>query len=116
MRKQRIYISGYISNGGRALTEIELELCKAKFQRAEEVLISYGYEVVNPMNLVPADSGYKEAMRICIRALTTCDSIFLLNDYQHSAGARNEYIIAWILKLTLFYESLLAVDELVISN
>lgn len=104
MQANKIYISGYISDGGRQLSELELEVCRAKFERSESRLKLFGYEPVNPMKIVPADAEYCEAMRICIRAMTSCASIYFMDDYTYSRGAKNEYIIAEILQLKIYHE------------
>lgn len=105
MKKIRIYISGYISNGGKVLTPAEIEHCRAKFQKAEDLCRLLGWEPVNPMKIVTEDNpGYIYALRTVVAAQAGCDATYFLDDWQYSKGALSEHIIAGILKQEKFYQ------------
>jgi len=98
----RIYIAGKI-------TGTPPEICKAKFQGAEDRLKNMdlrGLEVVNPVKLVGnPQAGWNVAMVQCFAALIQCDAIYLLNDWKDSKGARIEFEVAKELDLKMFFES-----------
>lgn len=78
-----IYISGKISG-------MEVE-AKALFQNAEDKLTALGYEVVNPMKLPHEhDKRWISYMIECLKALKTCDGIYLIDNWNHSKGAQWE--------------------------
>ncbi|TWP23506.1 DUF4406 domain-containing protein [Apibacter muscae] len=85
MKKQdtKVYIAGKVSGE-------PYEVCKAKFNHRAELLRAQGYEVVNPMEIVPKESNWREAMNICIRAITECQAYFMLEDWRLSRGAKIE--------------------------
>jgi nucleoside 2-deoxyribosyltransferase len=96
-KKQKIYISGKISG-------IEEEAYKL-FSKAEELLISQGYEVVNPFKLNHEhDKTWTSYMRVCIKALCDCDCIYILKNHNESKGALIEIDIAIKLKLEVVLE------------
>jgi hypothetical protein len=95
--KQKIYISGKISG-------IEAEAEKL-FAQAEELLISQGYEVVNPFKLEHNhDKSWISYMRVCIIALCSCDCIYILKNHSTSKGALIEIDIAIKLGLDIKLE------------
>jgi hypothetical protein len=66
-----------------------------KFQNAEMQLREAGYtDIVNPARLVPGGTPWKEAMRICLKALLDCDGIAALPDCKYSRGANIELDLA----------------------
>lgn len=89
----KIYISGRITgveNFEDRFKEAELKLRK-EYPDAEIVNpIIIGKEVeeqiINPT--------WNDYMRNCIKHLVECDSIYLLDDWKNSKGARLEYFIA----------------------
>ncbi len=84
----KVYISGPISG-------LTVDLAKRTFDQQEELLISAGFIVVNPMNNgLDYASSWGEHMRRDIEMLLDCDAIYMLPNWQQSKGARLEYIIA----------------------
>ena len=84
--KERIYISGPITG------------CKNNnydaFWKVENKLIFEGFEVINPLTLCKNIDDYKECMKLDIRALTYCDSIYMLPNWKQSKGACIEHAVA----------------------
>jgi hypothetical protein len=83
---KKAYICGKVT--GEPLKE-----CKAKFQHAKQLVEPLGYEVVNPMEIVPNGTNWAEAMRICVKALMDCDVLFAMPD-ANSRGAIIEQKLA----------------------
>ena len=83
----KIYISGAVTG-----TDDYLE----RFSRAEEQLKAQGFEVINPaaVNAVlPKSTSYGEYMEMSQIMLSFCDCVFMLNGWEHSRGAKQEF--AW---------------------
>jgi hypothetical protein len=98
LKKNRVYISGKITG----LTEKEaLEL----FKEAETELKKQGFEVVNPMT-IPHEHGktWVEYMREDLKAMLTCDTIFMLTNWQQSKGATIERNLALTLDFNIIYQ------------
>lgn len=85
----KIYISGPIS--GRPSEEVNLEFNLAEKQLSQRYPDS---TIVNPINLCPVASNWKEAMRIDLKALLDCDCIALLPGWEKSKGAKLEFLVA----------------------
>lgn len=81
------------------VTGLDRQMCEVKFNIMEEKLRAEGHEVVNPMKIVPAESSYDDAMRICLRSLTEVEAICMHPDWVDSKGARREVISADALNL-----------------
>tara|TARA_R110000851_G_scaffold333531_2_gene514933 strand:+ start:13417 stop:13836 length:420 start_codon:yes stop_codon:yes gene_type:complete len=65
------------------------------FHSVADFLRREGHTVVNPAELnVDANASWEECMRVDIRELVTCESIFLLPNWTLSRGARLEFLIA----------------------
>lgn len=75
-----IYVSGKITGDKNY---------KQKFEKATEKLISYGYDVFNPA-ILPNGMEYEQYMKIDFLALSFCQAIYLLDDWESSSGARRE--------------------------
>lgn len=86
-RLKRIYIAGRISG-------LSYHAVVKQFNEAEYFLRSLGFEVVNPVKIVPPGTGWTEAMRTCIAYLMACNYIAMLPGWKQSAGATIEYNIA----------------------
>ncbi len=88
----RIQIIGAIT--GHPRKEVE-----AKFERAEKALAEKGYEVVNPVKLVPATSSWENAMRECLKSLLGVDAVFVMAEWYNSKEAQIEFMVASALQL-----------------
>jgi hypothetical protein len=95
-KKKRIYIAGKV-------TGLPREHVVKKFNAAEKLLSNPNSEVLNPTKLIQPETDWREAMRECIRHLTTCDIIYLLPDYWQSEGAMLEHMIAMKLGLIIMH-------------
>jgi hypothetical protein len=92
--KKTVYIAGKISG-------IESEAI-VYFQRAEDMLLKLGYEVVNPMKLPHNhDKSWEAYMKECIKSLVDCDFIYLLENWTYSPGAIIEFNLAYTLKIEI---------------
>lgn len=79
-----IYISGPISGCPDYMI---------RFAGAKSRLLRCGYEVVNPAQMclsLPTTLTHNQYMEICMAALKACDTIYLLNGWQNSVGAKIE--------------------------
>lgn len=72
-----------------------------KFDQAAKKLRESGLQVVSPLDLSKPQGDWTENMRRCIRALTECDGIILLEGWDDSKGARLEKEIAEGLGMTV---------------
>jgi len=94
---KKIYISGKISG-------IEAK-APTIFKKAEDVLISQGWEPINPMTIQHKEnSNWVDFMKNDIKALFDCDSIFMLKNWKRSKGARLELNIAKKLQMNVIFE------------
>lgn len=83
----KVYIIG-------AVTGHDREKVVTKFGKAAEALKSMGMIPINPVDIIPADTPWNEAMRRCINMLLTSDAVMLLSDWTTSKGATLEVTIA----------------------
>jgi len=60
-------------------------------------------EVVNPIRLCKPDAEWHKAMRICVRWLSMCDGIALLQGWQRSKNATLELKLAQDLRIPVVY-------------
>ena len=85
---KRVYLAGKV-------TGLYYKTAVKKFNYAKLFLLSEGFdEVVNPMELVPPDAGWADAMLILLPYLATCNYIAILPGYEDSNGAMTEYYFA----------------------
>lgn len=81
----RIYISGAITG---------TEDFRERFLEAEKELIAVGHDTVNPARLndiMPKDATNEEYMRISFELLGICDAIYMIDGWENSKGANQEY-------------------------
>lgn len=76
----KIYIAGKITG--------ELNY-KDKFKNKESELKSQGHEIMNPATL-PDGFEWHEYMHICFAMIDVCESVYLMNCWENSLGARKE--------------------------
>ena len=94
---EKIYVAGKV-------TGME-DQAKELFARAVEQLRDAGKEPVNPMRLNHAHDGKWESyMKVCIPALCSCDSIYMLPNWRQSRGANVEHSLAEKLGMCIYYE------------
>jgi hypothetical protein len=83
----KIYISGAVTG-----TDDYLE----RFAEAEIQLKAQGFEVINPaaVNAVlPRSTSYEQYMAVSRTLHRFCDCVFMLNGWENSRGAKQEF--AW---------------------
>ena len=91
----KVYISGKI-------TGLPLADAIGNFQEAEQRLKRAGFKTFNPFNNgLDIDAPYEEHMRADLKALETCDAIYLMDNWTNSKGARAEYEKALELELDI---------------
>lgn len=83
----KIYISGGITNNPNH---------KEDFERAEDYLNQFypKAEIINPALVnshLPKSTTHEEYMRMSFCMLDMCDSIFMIDGWQKSCGASQEY-------------------------
>lgn len=81
MEQKKIYLSGKISGDPNF---------KEKFAQKEKELTEQGHLVFNPAKH-PDMFTWEQFMELDLKALGNCDSIYLLNDWKDSRGAKIEY-------------------------
>lgn len=81
---ERIYISGPVTNTPDY---------RSRFEAAERLLRSKGYDVINPMKMdgVLPQLGYEEFMELDLALVRMCQSIYMLKGWENSGGAKREY-------------------------
>ena len=97
-RMKKVYISGKI-------TGLPIEEAAAKFDNAEATYKDLGFDVINPMKVLPYDPKHTwpDYMLADLAALRTCDAIVLLPCWQDSKGATCEKIFAEGCGLEIMY-------------
>jgi hypothetical protein len=91
---EAIYISGPIKG---------IVNPKEIFDDKQKQLEKIGCMVTNPFNLLETGT-YEEFMRYDIRALTFCDSIYMMKGWEKSKGANIELKVAKAIGLKIIYE------------
>ena len=87
-RKARVYISGKITGTTDFMD---------RFAKAEEKLKAEGYAVLNPAHAnsyMPEDTTWDEYMKVSLTLLQMADAIYMLDGWEDSKGARQEYNMA----------------------
>lgn len=101
--QKTIYISGKITG---------TDDYKDRFLKAEQYLISKGFNVLNPVKagkwlerrLAPKIPTWVEYMKQDIQAMMLADCIYMQKGYRESKGARLELFLAKVLKYEIIYE------------
>ena len=94
----KIYISGAVTG-----TDDYIE----RFARAEEQLKAQGFEVINPAKvnaMLPKSTSYGEYMAMSQTMLSMADGIFLLNGWERSKGAKQEFAWAALDEKKIYFE------------
>lgn len=97
MRSLKVFISGKVTGLPRAEA-------MRNFERGKMLLLQNTFDFVNPLEVVPEGSTDREAMKILLPLLCTCDAILLLSDSKFSGGSHVEETVAKYCKLDIFYE------------
>lgn len=95
----KVYVIGAVTGHPR-------EEVAAKFSKAAAQLKSAGMIPVNPVDIVPQETSWHDAMRQCIKAMLTCDAVMILPCWQQSRGATLEVMIARNLDMKILTQSL----------
>lgn len=98
MPKEIIFISGKI-------TGLNYNYAWHKFAAAEKYLTRMGYRVINPMCLCEKGWSWLRCMAVCLWNLLRCDSIFMLENWEYSRGARIEYRVARLLNKNIIKQN-----------
>ena len=80
IKMKKIYIAGKI-NG--------LDNYRELFKEAEDNFIEDGYAVMNPA-VLGEGFDYEVYLPICLLMLQACDTVYMLNNYEDSKGAKVE--------------------------
>lgn len=95
--KKPVYIIGKV-------TGMPYKECIKKFKDREAELNRAGYIAINPMRLVPKNTPWHEAMRICLAAMIQCYGVNPLDDWKDSRGGMLEMHLAQELKMNIMYK------------
>jgi hypothetical protein len=76
------------------------------FDKARDICLACGYEVVSPADLERNRSprSYEENLRDDFRHLLECDQILMLKGWKTSFGAAMEFAIAKAIGLQIYHE------------
>ncbi len=98
MKKQRCYIAGKI--GGLSIEDV-----KFNFDEAKHIVGQMGFEPVSPIDL-PHEHGktWEEYMREDLRAMLTCNFVYVLNNWRTSPGATIEVKTAMSLGINIVFQ------------
>ncbi|TIT86795.1 MAG: DUF4406 domain-containing protein [Mesorhizobium sp.] len=91
----RVYIAG-------PMTDMP-DFNRPAFRREAERLNSEGYAVLNPATL-PDGLSQAQYMDICIAMVRCANTVFMLQGWEKSAGARAEHAMAEKLDLEIIYQ------------
>lgn len=80
----KIYIAGKITG---------LEDYKERFKAAQGYLEAIGHTVMNPA-VLEGEFEHHEFMHICFAMIDVCDSVYFLNNWEDSKGAKLEHSYA----------------------
>ena len=95
-----VYIAGSIS--GRDYKE-----AREHFSRVQKNFMEKGIQHINPMKLDhDHDKSWEAYMKECIKALMSCDAIYMLKGWEESRGALIEFKLAVSLDYKILFEPL----------
>lgn len=98
LKLPRVYISGAISGH-------DIEERKCAFAKRAESFKRKGFKAVSFLdNGLSQDASYEAHMRADIALMLTCDSVYMMEGWQNSRGAKMEHDVAEICGLEIFYE------------
>lgn len=110
IKKRKCYLSGPIS--GRDLNER-----KRAFKEAQVMMETAGYDVVNPLeNGLPHEASTNQHMKRDIQLLTECDTIFMMDKWNHSHGCYTEFMVATAIGCEIIFESKMSEIELGVNK
>lgn len=102
---EKVYISGPISGHNQ-------EKCRQLFGIASVLLEGLGFVPVNPMeNGLPFDADTHDHMRRDFNLLLSCDAIFMMKGWLHSAGCKLEFDMATAIGLPVYFEEVWCESE-----
>lgn len=96
IKKRKAYIAGKV-------TGLPAHTASMRFGTKQKELMNKGYDTVVPLDIVPTEASWEEAMRICIAALMECDELHLMSCWQESKGAVIERDLAQRLGMPIIY-------------
>ncbi|WP_140918204.1 DUF4406 domain-containing protein [Limnobaculum xujianqingii] len=88
---------------------------RTTFNSLAEVLEEQGFVVLNPA-VLPDGLAHEQYMKITLAMLEEADVMFLLDGWDNSKGAKQEFIKAKRLELLFMYESNVALKAAVESS
>lgn len=102
---RKIYISG-------AISDLEEQATRKRFREAQEGWKALGFPVINPFDLYDEAKNYYASesiawgkmMRLDLKALEECQTIYMLKGWENSPVARIEREFAMRLRLEVIYE------------
>lgn len=95
MTGARIYIAGPMTGCA--------DFNRPAFNAAAEILTGQGHIVLNPATL-PGGLSQHQYMDICLAMLRSSEVIYLLKNWEYSAGAQAEVALAEKLNLDVYFE------------
>ena len=99
-KRKKVYISGPITGTKDYMS---------RFSTAHLNLARQGYSVVNPAMvnaMLPEDTTHKEYMAMSFAMLDMCDSIYMLDGWEKSKGAKMEFERALKNGLNIIYQTM----------
>ena len=99
-KRKKIYISGPITGTKDYMS---------RFSTAHIKLARHGYSVVNPAMvnaMLPEDTTHDEYMAMSFAMLDMCDTIYMLDNWEQSKGAKMEFERALKNGLNIIYQTM----------
>lgn len=93
----RIFISGKITGLGYLVAY-------HRFASAEKKLSRMGYNVANPMCICNKNWSWLRCMVVCLWNLLFCPTIYMLDGWEDSRGAKIEHRVARLLGKNITYQ------------